>query len=87
VKGKILIQYITLNLNISASRHDIKNMVGNFGALHVGNMHANFQASSSTSMGGGGGDGQIQDITHFPMSQNEISNSTLALPGRDNLVQ
>jgi len=31
-------------------------MVGNFGALHVGNMHAYFQASSSAGMGGGGGD-------------------------------
>jgi len=42
---------MTLNLNILASRQDIKNLDGNFGALHVGNMHVNFQASSSMGMG------------------------------------
>jgi len=36
---------------------NIKNLVGNFGAIHVRNMHANFQASSSTGKGGGRGDG------------------------------
>jgi len=42
-----------LNLNISDSRQNIKNLVGTFGALHVGNIHANFQASNSTGVGGG----------------------------------
>jgi len=50
----ILIHYITLNLNISASRQKIKKLVGNFGAIHVRIMHANFQVSSFTGVGGGG---------------------------------
>jgi len=33
-----LVYYITLNLNISASRQNIKNLIGNFGAIHVGIM-------------------------------------------------
>jgi len=33
---------------ISASRQDIKNLFGKFEAIHVWNMHANFQASSFT---------------------------------------
>jgi len=51
-----LIHNVTLNLNISASRLDIKILVGNFGAIYVRLMHTNIQASSSTGMGGGGGD-------------------------------
>jgi len=47
-----------LNLNISASRQNIKNLVGNFGAIYVGNMHANFQVSGSSGVEGGGGDRQ-----------------------------
>jgi len=31
-----LVYYITLNLNISASGQNIKNLIGNFGAIHVG---------------------------------------------------
>jgi len=42
-----------LNLNISDSRQNIKNLVGTFGALHVGNIHANFQASCFPGMGKG----------------------------------
>jgi len=35
---------------ILASRKDIKNLVVRFEAIHVRNMHANFQASSFTGM-------------------------------------
>jgi len=38
-----LIHNITLNLNISASRQNIKNLVGNFGAIHVGKISALWQ--------------------------------------------
>jgi len=31
---------------------NIKNLIGNFGAIHVGIMHAKFQASSFTRVGG-----------------------------------
>jgi len=44
----------TLTLNISTSRQNIKNLVGNFGAIHVRIMDANFQAFNFTGMGGGG---------------------------------
>jgi len=37
---------------ISASRHDIKNLGGKFEAIHVRNMHDNFQASSFLGMAG-----------------------------------
>jgi len=45
-----------LNLNISAPRQNIKNLVNHFGAFYMGKMHANFQATSFTGMGGRGGD-------------------------------
>jgi len=45
-----------LNLNILASRQNIKNLIINFGAIHVRINYANFQASSFTGVGGGGGD-------------------------------
>jgi len=35
---------------ISASRQDIKNLVGKFESIHVRKMHANFQASRFTGM-------------------------------------
>jgi len=41
-----------MNLNISTSRQNIKNLVGNFGGIHVRIMHAKFQASSSAGVGG-----------------------------------
>jgi len=53
-----------LKLNISASTQDIKNLVGNFEALHVGNVHAYFQASCSSGMGGGGGDERTDTGRH-----------------------
>jgi len=43
---------------ISASIQDIKNLVGKFEAIHVRNMHANFQVSSFTGMAGKWGDRQ-----------------------------
>jgi len=42
-------------LNISASRQNIKNLIGNFGAIYVGNMHTKFQPSSTKCVGGRGG--------------------------------
>jgi len=59
----------TLNLNISASRQNIKNLIGNFGAIHVGKMHAKFQASSFTGVGGEWGDGCTPDITLDPYTK------------------
>jgi len=38
--------------DISASWQNIKNLIGNFGAIYVGIMLAKFQASSSTCVGG-----------------------------------
>jgi len=46
-----LVYYVTLNLNISAFRQNIKYLIGNFGAIHVGIMHAKFQASSFAGVG------------------------------------
>jgi len=57
-----------LNLNISASIQNIKNLLGNFGAIYVGNMHANFQVSSFTGVGEGD---RRKDGRHA--NRNEIS--------------
>jgi len=38
-----LIHYITLNLNIATCRHNMKNLVNNFGGIYVRIMHAKFQ--------------------------------------------
>jgi len=51
-------KYKTLNLNISDSTPNIKNLICNFGAINVKIMHANFQASSFTGVGGEWGDRQ-----------------------------
>jgi len=40
------------NFNISASRQNIKNLIGNFGAIYVGMMQAKFQVSSFPGVGG-----------------------------------
>jgi len=42
----------TLDLNISACRQNIKNLIGNFGAIRVRIMNANFQASNFIGVGG-----------------------------------
>jgi len=39
-------------INISASRQNIKNLMGNFGTIHVGIMQAKFQAFGFTGVGG-----------------------------------
>jgi len=57
-------KFKTLNLNTSASRQNIKNLVGNFEAIYVGNMIANFQVSSFTSEGGEWGDRQTWAVKH-----------------------
>jgi len=46
-----LIHYRTLNLNILAFKQNITNLVGNFGAIHMGIMHAKFQLSSFNGCG------------------------------------
>jgi len=59
------VYYKTSNLIFSASMQNIKNLVGNFGAIHVGVMHAKFQPSSFNGVGGGGDrqkDGQMSSI-------------------------
>jgi len=50
------VYYKTLNLIFSASKQNIKNLEGNFGPIHVGTMHAKFQPSSFSGVGGRGGD-------------------------------
>jgi len=50
----------------SASRQNIKNLISNFGAIHVGIMHAKFQTSSFNGVGGEWGDGRIHDATPNP---------------------
>jgi len=47
-------------------------------------MHANFQASSSTGVQGGGGGVETPDAHHFAESHSEISSSSITLIGRDN---
>jgi len=55
----MLNHYITLNFDISASKQSIKKLDSTFGVIHVRVTHAHFKASSSTGMGGVGGDGWI----------------------------
>jgi len=62
----------TLNLIFSASKQNIKNLVGNFGAIRAGIMHGKFQPSSFNGVGGGGGGdrrkggpGMSRHITNF----------------------
>jgi len=50
------VYYKTLNLILSASKKNIKNLVGNFAAIHVGIMRAKFQPSCLNGVEGGGGD-------------------------------
>jgi len=64
-----LVYYITLNLNISASRQNIENLIGNFGAIHVLTMHAKFQASSLTGVGWEWGDRRIWDVAPDPYTK------------------
>jgi len=68
-----LVDFITLNLNISASRQNVKNLIDYFGAIHVGIIHAKFQASSFTSVRRKWGDVRRRDVmpnpyTKFPNS-------------------
>jgi len=46
----------TLYLIFSASKQNIKNLVGNLGAIYEGIMHAKFHPSSLNGVGGGVGD-------------------------------
>jgi len=54
----ILIHYITLNLNISASRQDIKILLARFWAIYVRILHDKFQLSSFKTVGENRGYGQ-----------------------------
>jgi len=58
------IKYKTLNLNISASKQNIKNLIDSFRAIPVRSTHANFQASSSTGVGEECGDRPTRDVKH-----------------------
>jgi len=49
--------------SFSASRQNIKNLDGNFWAISVRIMHANFQAFSFTGVGGEWGDIWTLDVT------------------------
>jgi len=58
-------------LIFSASKENIKNLAGNFGAIHVGIMCTKFQPSSFNGVGGGGdrqkdGQGTSCHIANFP---------------------
>jgi len=48
----LLLVFINFNLSTSASRQNIKNLIGNFEDIHVGIMHAKFQAFSFTGVEG-----------------------------------
>jgi len=61
-----------MNLNISASRQNIKFLVSNFGAFYVGNMHTKFQLSSSTGKGG-----DMRKLNVSPEAYTKISNYSL----------
>jgi len=74
-----------LNLNISAFRQNIKNLVGNFWAIYVRNMHANFQVSGSIGVGREWGDMQHDVKPFLAWSLYKNSKLPLALLGRDNL--
>jgi len=50
-------------VNISASKQNIKNLLDNFGALDVGIMYANFQASSFIDVGREWSDRQKEEQT------------------------
>jgi len=81
-KGKLgLIHYWTLNLNISASLQIIKNLVGNFGAIYMEIMHARFQLSSFTGVGGKWGHIRSKDVTPHPFAK--LLNSPFASLERD----
>jgi len=47
-------------------RAKYQNLTGNFGATHLGNMHAHFQVSCFTGLGGEWGDRQTRDVTPNP---------------------
>jgi len=69
------------------SRQNIKNLVDSFWAIYVGNMHANFQVSSSTCVGREWGDIR-KDGRHanfWPNPYSKILNSPLASLGRDKI--
>jgi len=52
------------------ARQNIKNLISNFGAIYVGIMHAKFQASSFTSVGGEWGDGDTGVTSCLILIQN-----------------
>jgi len=53
------VYYKTLNQIFSASKQNIKNLVSNFEAIHVGIVHARFQPYSFNGLGGGHTDRQM----------------------------
>jgi len=76
-----------LNLNISASRQNIRNLVANFGPIYVENMLAKFQASRFTGVGGDWGDRRTRYVKHSKTDPyTKFLNSFLPF-GRDNFFQ
>jgi len=63
------VYYITLNLNISAPRQNIKNLEHRFWAIYVRIMLAIFQPSSFKTVGGDRGDIQTRDVTPHPYTK------------------
>jgi len=55
--------YINLNFIFSGSGQNIKNLVGNFGAICVGKRLPNFQAFNGI-IGGVGDSGRTRDVKH-----------------------
>jgi len=69
--------------NISASRQNIKNLIDNFRAIHVRIMHANFQVSSFTGVGGEWGGRQMDTGHQGREHYTEFLNSSLTSLGMD----
>jgi len=78
-----LVYYINLNLNVSTYRQNIKNLIANFGVIHVGIMHAKFQTFSFSCEGGEWGDRHMRDVTPDPYTKFHPS----LCFGRDKLQQ
>jgi len=69
ITGAIKDVSIKLWTYISASGQSIKNLIGNFWAIYVRNMHTNLQASSSIGVGGEWCDKWTSDVTHHPFTK------------------
>jgi len=80
-----LIHYIILNLNVSASKQDIKILFGRFWATSMMIIPAKFQPFIFKTVRGDSGEGRTMHgrNTIFGANRNEILHSPLALLRRD----